>query len=1382
MKKIFLILIIFSFISLGILNAQAKAVAIEKNKKIKAPTSGVYLGLYMNSTGTLSDVAEFEEYSGKKAALYYRHNWWPNTLNNPQNGSFEATTLAERGIVWAMAWAIPTTTKEETKAYAAKIIEGQEDEYIYTMAKQIKDYQYSLMITPFIEFDNPNWSLEPELYKRYHRHVVDIFNEIGVSNVTWFIYNGYEVGSSNKLPLSYYPGDNYVDWVGSSFYYQDERDNISWKTYNHDIWEGFTNKPIFAPEYGPYGEKGTRTALIESNLNKILNNDYQNLHALALIGFDWGNGYYSLDSNECNQWKSLVSNLFFISDVQYLENSLPPSQVNDLIATTGSGSGAVKLSWSDLGNQEAAYYLIKYSQKPIEIIKPSVGEKILNYSKKHPDSTDDNFTYWSNCDEVKNSLPLPTQKGAKKEVTITGLNKGTKYYFGVVAVNKTNYTSLLSKVVSATTNQEEVNPGVSIIYPQGGEVISGYFDLKFKALDKNGGSSEKLKVVIESSLDEGLNWTKIGEGNLVDNLGSGNYLWNTAIKQVELVKIKVTATDPNNSNLSSTVVSSSFWVNNLNLSYLNGFEDNFEVFKVKALKGAEAAFSLDQGKIGNSSLRIEALGILSNGHKGIILEGAEVKDGLNYGEKIIFYLKANNDFHLMVGVVEESGIRYEELSSITGDGSWQRVEINLEDLKLAEGKDGQLDKDRIVALYLYVKNLTKSNLDVTFWIDHLNVKKEDLFLLSPNGEEVSGNLKIVFGESDYLKSGLTFNVWSQSSENQTLSRLVENFSYEGIKSFTWDTTKVKNGDYKIEIEAGKIIGSKTYLGKIESKIFKINNPTPLLPPIVEIISPPADDVWYKNEQETIRWKVFDPNNDPLLIDVWLNKRGNLIWEKLVSTNEKTEEYPLDLKKYEDGIYEIKIEAKEMAFPATKKTVVFEIRRNDQLPPKFFINLVPNPKEGNNEISVYIYTSERLKTNTLKVVLTINEKQETLYPNFITKDGEKEVYAKTFVLTKDYEGVINLEVSGCDLVDKVGKEEKKLSLQFLSLDKPVTATSPDQKIKLNISPYTFKHLKDNKEPLIYILPKGYQEGVFALGDRVVSLNGEDDGKINTSCFYNIEMPDKESYAQEKKIEMLMKYTVDDIKGLQENKLGIYLYNPDKERWIFQERIIDLSGNYLKTDISNLGWYGIFEDKVKPTITISSVINDEILNTANPKIVAFIKDNGSGVNISKIKMYLDKKEVTPKINLESAMFSYQLLYQPVIPLRGGEHYLEIEVYDNVGNESIKAIKFRAKEELAFERVFNSPNPFSHETTMRCEIKKEVSSVNVKIFDISGELVKEFNNAPKTGESQTAYFYDQKWDGKNGKGEVVSNGVYLVLVIAKDGDKSISKVGKIAKILVK
>lgn len=68
------------------------------------------------------------------------------------------------------------------------------------------------------EFDGKHNQMEPADYVEAYRLIVDIIRAEGVNNIA-FVWHSYAAPAYNNHPLSaWYPGDDYVDWVGLSLF------------------------------------------------------------------------------------------------------------------------------------------------------------------------------------------------------------------------------------------------------------------------------------------------------------------------------------------------------------------------------------------------------------------------------------------------------------------------------------------------------------------------------------------------------------------------------------------------------------------------------------------------------------------------------------------------------------------------------------------------------------------------------------------------------------------------------------------------------------------------------------------------------------------------------------------------------------------------------------------------------------------------------------------------------------------------------------------------------------------------------------------------------------------------------------------------------------
>ena len=99
----------------------------------------------------------------------------------------------------------------------------------------------------------------PESFQLAYRHIVDLCREAGANDITWFFHvdvGGWPQAEWNDA-WNYYPGDDYVDWIGLSDY-GPQKPGQPWESF-HSRMDGFiydltgelgTDKPLAVLEYG----------------------------------------------------------------------------------------------------------------------------------------------------------------------------------------------------------------------------------------------------------------------------------------------------------------------------------------------------------------------------------------------------------------------------------------------------------------------------------------------------------------------------------------------------------------------------------------------------------------------------------------------------------------------------------------------------------------------------------------------------------------------------------------------------------------------------------------------------------------------------------------------------------------------------------------------------------------------------------------------------------------------------------------------------------------------------------------------------------------------------------------------------------------------------
>ncbi len=97
------------------------------------------------------------------------------------------------------------------------IPKGAYDQNLIRLATWFKVIRVPVYLRVGYEFDGPHNRYDPEEYVAAYRYIVDFLRKKeGVTNVAyvWHSYAGYVDGG----PMRWYPGDEYVDWIGVSFF------------------------------------------------------------------------------------------------------------------------------------------------------------------------------------------------------------------------------------------------------------------------------------------------------------------------------------------------------------------------------------------------------------------------------------------------------------------------------------------------------------------------------------------------------------------------------------------------------------------------------------------------------------------------------------------------------------------------------------------------------------------------------------------------------------------------------------------------------------------------------------------------------------------------------------------------------------------------------------------------------------------------------------------------------------------------------------------------------------------------------------------------------------------------------------------------------------
>ncbi len=251
------------------------------NQKLVAST-GIYHSAYPDFGGTEDVVTadainEFEELAKKEIVWAYFSNNWMDEIKFPIN---EVNTILGSGklpFIRMMARSTWDEAKADPKYTLQKIIDGEFDSELTQWAIDAKNTNTPLLVEFGTEvngnwfpwngeynggsetsaYGNPNLADGPEHFVDAYKHIIDICNQNGANNITWFFHadsSGEPSDEWNKME-NYYPVDTYIDWIGVSVYGPQTRkdDDVQFKDKLEGVYNRLntmSNNPIAILEFG----------------------------------------------------------------------------------------------------------------------------------------------------------------------------------------------------------------------------------------------------------------------------------------------------------------------------------------------------------------------------------------------------------------------------------------------------------------------------------------------------------------------------------------------------------------------------------------------------------------------------------------------------------------------------------------------------------------------------------------------------------------------------------------------------------------------------------------------------------------------------------------------------------------------------------------------------------------------------------------------------------------------------------------------------------------------------------------------------------------------------------------------------------------------------
>ena len=217
--------------------------------EVVIPEHGAYTGAFMDFGDEEDDVSletieDFEQMVGKHQAIIASSSYWGEQ-------SFPTANLnviwrhGSLPLVFWSPWDKPYAQNRGPDRFSLfEIINGKWDAYIDKWGDAARAFGHPIIVAFGVEMngdwfpwsgiyyggdawieDGETWE-GPEHFKTAYRHVVDRVRAQGATNIKWMFHTNnysYPLDTWNFAP-AYYPGPDYVDWLGLSVYGQQFKD------------------------------------------------------------------------------------------------------------------------------------------------------------------------------------------------------------------------------------------------------------------------------------------------------------------------------------------------------------------------------------------------------------------------------------------------------------------------------------------------------------------------------------------------------------------------------------------------------------------------------------------------------------------------------------------------------------------------------------------------------------------------------------------------------------------------------------------------------------------------------------------------------------------------------------------------------------------------------------------------------------------------------------------------------------------------------------------------------------------------------------------------------------------------------------------------------
>lgn len=264
---------------------------------------------------------------------------------------------------------------------------------------------------------------------------------------------------------------------------------------------------------------------------------------------------------------------------------------------------------------------------------------------------------------------------------------------------------------------------------------------------------------------------------------------------------------------------------------------------------------------------------------------------------------------------------------------------------------------------------------------------------------------------------------------------------------------------------------------------------------------------------------------------------------------------------------------------------------------------------------------------------------------------------------------------------------------------------------------------------------------------------------------------------------------------EDNFAVYRWDAYTSKWIKQGgSYIDKVNNRVVCDVTKTGTYTVLRnyDTTLPQIDVNVEGQEFTVGgfISGNGVLSFLFSDANGIDILEhpIEMFINGQAVDPA-DFAISIIPGHTNHIPMkyhLSLQRGDYTIIISCTDVNGNHNSRQFSFKVNDRFDLVRVANYPNPVRSKTIdpvnagrtrFTYTLTDDADRVDLKVYTVSGRLVKTFRNLPTSvgyhEYPRTVY----SWDCRDEEGFFLANGMYFYKITAKKGNKEIVRTGKLS-----